>query len=466
VAQENLRLTGGSLKRKRRVTMLEPLEKIKLACQIIQQFKQRNTLTIDYPFENKWIETADDITLLNTYKEITSPGFEPSRAETVDVPKTGGLIRHFSYLTLKDHLLYIILTMDCFPVIYKTLFNKTENESIEALKKYPAERLWMKKFLREGKDMMEMRKPLFNKGYDCILTSDITAFGPNIDIRLLCEGLEAAGAPLQTVQMLDKCLRKWSPLGHKGVPQVFFASDLLTEFYLHPIDRFFQTYGGLVYLRESDNIEIWCRSRSSCKQMLALLAGKMYERGLYLNVYKTRIISEKSIDKNEHPMEHKKYGIKNSIKIRVTKLLTVYYKLEQLTLLNECSKRLAKNPEFTVALLRHYSSFSIDISKSLLKFLMSGNAIYPYQNFAIIKWLSANYQTHNSLLVEMIRQFAWNENEPYYLRSAARHYLYNFGNNNDKERLTRLAHHSENPIEKEDMLSLVITKSTENTFKS
>ena len=43
---------------------MQPLDKIKLACQIIQQFKQRNTLTIDYPFENKWIETADDVVLI------------------------------------------------------------------------------------------------------------------------------------------------------------------------------------------------------------------------------------------------------------------------------------------------------------------------------------------------------------------------------------------------------------------
>ena len=52
-------------------------------------------------------------------------------------------------------------------------------------RKYPKERYWMKQYIRGGKDMMEMRKPLFNKGYNCILTSDITAFGPNIDINLI-----------------------------------------------------------------------------------------------------------------------------------------------------------------------------------------------------------------------------------------------------------------------------------------
>lgn len=445
--------------------MMQPLEKIKLACQIIQQFKQRNTLTIDYPFENKWIETADDITLLNTYHEITSPSYEPSPAETIDVPKAGGLIRHFSYLNLKDHLLYILLAMDCFPTIFKSIYGRLIDNPDYVLKKYPEEKLWMKKYVRGGKDMMEMRKPLFNKGYNCILTSDITAFGPNIDIRILCEELIKEGAPEASVHMLNKCLKKWSPLGYKGVPQVFFATDLLTEFYLQPIDRFFHAYGGLVYLRESDNIEIWCRSRSSCKQMLAILAGKMYERGLYLNVYKTRIVTERSIDKNEHPMEHKKYGLRNSFKIRFTRLLTMYYKLEEMTLLNECSKRLAKNPEFTVALLKHYASFNIDISRSLMKFLTSGNAIYPYQNYAIIKWLSSNYQTHNPLLIEMIRQFAWNDNEPYYLRSAARHYIYSFGNDNDRERLIRLVKQTNSELEKEDILSMLSGRSTASSYK-
>ncbi|MEP7264716.1 MAG: RNA-directed DNA polymerase [Bacteroidota bacterium] len=445
--------------------MMQPLDKIKLACQIIQQFKERNTLTIDYPFENKWIESADDVTLLNTYYEITSPAYVPSSAETIDVPKSGGLIRHFSYLTLKDHLLYILLSMDCFPTIYKSIYGRLIDDPDTVLKKYPEERLWMKKFVRGGKDMMEMRKPLFNKGYNCILTSDITAFGPNIDIRILCEELIKEGAPEETVGILDNCLRKWSPLGYKGVPQVFFATDLLTEFYLQPIDRFFHSYGGLVYLRESDNIEIWCRSRSSCKQMLAILAGKMYERGLYLNVYKTRIVTEKSIDRNEHPMEHKKYGLRNSFKIRFTRVLSLYYKLEEMALLNECSKRLAKNPEFTVALLKHYASFNIDISRSLMKFLTSGNAIYPYQNYAIIKWLSLNYQTHNPLLIEIIRQFAWNDNEPYYLRSAARHYIYSFGNDNDRERLIRLVKQTNSELEKEDILSMLSGRNTATSYK-
>ncbi len=444
---------------------MQPLDKIKLACQIIQQFKQRNTLTIDYPFENKWIETADDVVLSNTYNEIMSDDYIPTPAETIDVPKAGGLIRHFSYLTLKDHILYILLVMECYPVIYKSIFGKTDVNPEATLQKYPKERYWMKQYIRGGKDMMEMRKPLFNKGYNCILTSDITAFGPNIDINLLCKGLIEEGARPQIVNKLNNCLRVWSPLGHKGVPQVFFATDLLTEFYLQPIDRFFNTYGGLVYLRESDNIEIWCRSQSSCKQMLAILAGKMYERGLYLNVYKTRIISEKSIDRNEHPMEHKKYGIRNSVKIRMTRVLSWYYKMEEVTLLNQCSKRLAKNPEFTVALLRHYSSFHIDISKSLMKFLTSGNAIYPYQNYAIIKWLSENYQTHNALLIEMIRQFAWNDNEPYYLRSAARHYIYQYGNNSDKERMTWQVKSAASELEKEDLLSLLSSRSNNTVFK-
>lgn len=445
--------------------MMQPLDKMKLACGIVQQFKQRNTLTIDYPFENKWIETADDVTLINVYNEVMSPDYELTKAETIDVPKAGGLIRHFSYLTLKDHILYILLVIDLFPTLHKTIHQKEADHPERIIQAYPGERYWMKKYIRGGKDMFEMRKPLFNKGYECILTSDITAFGPNIDIQLLCSDLLREGAHEHTVHRLERCLRAWSPLGHKGIPQLSFATDLLTEFYLQPIDRFFNTYGGLVYLRESDNIEIWCRSHASCKQMLAILAGKMYERGLYLNVYKTRIITEKSIDRKEHPMEHKKYGLRNSFKIRVPKLLSWYYKLEEVTMVNQCSTRLAKNPEFTVALLRHYGRFNIDISKSLLKFLTSGNAIYPYQNYAIIKWLSSNYQTHNPLLVELIRQFAWNENEPYYLRSAARHYIYHFGTNNDRERLIRQVKLTQSELEKEDLLSMLSSRNT-NTVKS
>ena len=106
--------------------------------------------------------------------------------------------------------------------------------------------------------MMDSRWPLFDMEYTYILQSDITAYGLSIDISTLCKELAAAGSPTSSVSLLEKCLRKWSSLGYKGIPQVYFSSDILAEFYLEPIDNNFLLSDESFFLRESDNIEIWC----------------------------------------------------------------------------------------------------------------------------------------------------------------------------------------------------------------
>ena len=142
-----------------------------------------------------------------------------------------------------------------------------------------------------------------------------------------------------------------------------------------------------------------------------------YDRGLYLNNYKTKILSKSSIYRDEHPMEHKKYGWRNHFKERFNSFMHLYYNLSNKFLLHDCYERLIKNPDFTVAFLLHYSNEGININKSLLKFLSSSNAIDPFQNYLIIKWLFTNYYEEDIELYNLIKVLAWNEKEPYYLRS-------------------------------------------------
>ena len=432
--------------------MMFPLEKIKLACLIVRHFNERNTVQVTFPFEKKILMSTDDQTLSELYNELTSERYVPSNAYIIDVPKGRGLIRHLSYLTVKDQILYVLIAIDCFPAIFSKISNYNTNEAEEILKQYPLNSDWMKQHIRG--DLMEKRRPIFDKGFKFILNSDISAFGPNIDIDKLCAELKDAGASLEPIIKLSKCLRKWSPLGHKGIPQVYFTTDLIAEFYLEPIDTYFKSLGDVVYLRESDNIEIWCKTESSCKEMLIHLSRLLYERGLYLNNFKTNIIRENSIDRNEHPMEHKKYNWRNDFKERFRGMMNLYYKLIQNISYNECYNRLKSNPEFTEPLLDHYFKEGISINKSLLKYLSSQDAIYKYQNYLLIRWLYNVYGQKENGAIEVIRQIAWDKNNPYYLQSVARHFIYKFGNDNDRTFIRKYTDECTDPFEMDDMLFL------------
>ena len=135
-------------------------------------------------------------------------------------------------------------------------------------------------------------------------------------------------------------------------------------------------------------------------------------------------------------------------------LMNMYYRFEQQFLLNECSKRLIKNPEFTIALLQHYATQRININRSLVRFLTSSYAIYSYQNYTIIKWLIINYREPDRILLQVVRQFAWNENDPYYLRSIARYFIYKHGNDTDHDMIETRSRESTDSLEKTDMLYL------------
>ena len=431
---------------------MQPLEKITLACSIIRQFNNLNPVHISFPFEYAILDMKDEQELLTIYNEIMSPFYEPENTFIIDAPKKKGLIRHLSYLSIKDQLLYTCLIIDCFPHIYKIIARNNVGDPINVLRQYPINSRWMKTYVRG--DIMERRWPLFNKNYSSILQSDITAYGLSIDIRIICKELVAAGCSASTIDSLEKCLRKWSALGYKGIPQVYFSSDLLAEFYLKPIDNCFSSSEESIFLRESDNIEIWCCSQAYAKKMLIKLSKELYERGLYLNNFKTKILNKRSIDRDEHPMEGKKYGWRNHFKERFNGLMHLYYHLSNKFILNECYERLIKNPEFTIALLQHYSNEKININKSLLKFISSNNAIYPFQNYFIIKWLIINYNEEDQELYILIRELAWNDQEPYYLRSIARHFIFQHGTESDCAMINDQIFKSDNEFEKRDMAFL------------
>lgn len=428
---------------------MEPLEKIKLACSIIRHFRLRNPTQMAFPFEEEILSNANDITLMNIYHEVMSDHYVPSDVIIIDLPKQKGLIRHLSYLTLKDHILYILLIMDCFPAIYSKTGNDKTISPENVLRSYPVDKTWMKKNITT--DLMQNRQPFFNKDFSHILNSDISAFGPNIDIAILSSELFKAGAPQKSIEKLNQCLTKWSPMRHKGIPQIYFATDLISEFYLQPVDQFFRETAEVEYLRESDNFEIWCKTEAACKNMLINLSRILYARGLYLNNNKTNIVSVKSVDRNENPMEHKTYNWRNNFKLKFSNLMNLYYRIENAFLFNECSLRLKKNPDFTEALLEHFESEKIPIDKQVLKFLSSPDAVYPFQNYTLIKWLLSFFNTKEDISIEVIRQMAWDNNNPYYLRSVSRQFIFKYGNDTDKEMIRKMCLDSNDALESMDM---------------
>src|SRR5215471_4999770 len=82
-------------------------------------------------------------------------------------------------------------------------------------------------------------------------------------------------------------MHQWSPLA--GVPQGSGLSPLLSNLYLHPLDRVV-SHAGYVIVRYCDDLVLLCRTQADAEAALALVQTWMAQHGLRLHPEKTRIV--------------------------------------------------------------------------------------------------------------------------------------------------------------------------------
>jgi RNA-directed DNA polymerase len=82
-------------------------------------------------------------------------------------------------------------------------------------------------------------------------------------------------------------MHQWSPLA--GVPQGSGLSPLLSNLYLHPLDRVV-SHAGHVIVRYCDDLVLLCRTQADAEAALALVQTWMAQHGLRLHPEKTRIV--------------------------------------------------------------------------------------------------------------------------------------------------------------------------------
>jgi RNA-directed DNA polymerase len=82
-------------------------------------------------------------------------------------------------------------------------------------------------------------------------------------------------------------MHQWSPLA--GVPQGSGLSPLLSNLYLHPLDRVV-SHADHVIVRYCDDLVLLCRTQADAEAALALVQTWTAQHGLRLHPEKTRIV--------------------------------------------------------------------------------------------------------------------------------------------------------------------------------
>ena len=374
---------------------------------------------------------------------------------------------------------------------------------------------WYKSQLFGWNSFREKSLDKIKEGYQYGIVTDLTGFYDNIDIPILISDLRASGVDNEIVTELSKCLNRWTQVNNKGLPQSNSASDILAKLYLDNVDKGLKN-AGFVHLRYVDDIRIFCKNNSEAKRALIELTRLLRKRGLNLQSSKTKILpanealneivgiqpvitmvteqfgietfffffpshyfdededegEETDSDKEEDtPIEvirenFKTYFI-NGTDEKFDKTL-FHFLINRLikefdsVALDYCLSNFEKHPEETSYFLKYSKSFDswdievMDLPKKmqdfLIGFLSSKEAVYDYQNYQILIWFLENVPAIPEDLLKLCRQYAFDNNKPYYLRSVARSILGKFGNTADIEKIEDQLTHIVSDFERAELL--------------
>ncbi|MFA4852132.1 MAG: RNA-directed DNA polymerase [Bacteroidales bacterium] len=447
--------------------------------------------------------------LADLKQKFESRNYQPHPMEIVEIPKGKGLIRPGSLLTIDDNIFYSSLVQECYLNVL-TQIQWAQNSVDFAYiptKENVKSADWYKEQLIGWNGFRNKSIENIKTGYQYIIVTDVTGFYENIDISILISDLKICGIDANVVNQLSKCLNRWSQINNRGIPQGNSASDLLAKLYLDTIDKGMKN-AGFTHLRYVDDIRIFCKNKSEAKKALIELIQLLRRRGLNLQSSKTEILSandalteiegiqpvirmiaeklkngipqflelssyeetKESTDDDEASIEivvetFKTYFIEGTDekfdKTLFHFLINRLKKEKNSLAIDYCLSIIDKHPEETSNILKYLQSFNeLDnkdfgfslIQSHLIKFLSSDEAVYDFQNYQILNWFLQNATEASEKLISLCRQFAFNNNKPYYLRSIARTLLCNFGNLADIDKIGDLVNTTTSDFEKAELL--------------
>lgn len=107
-----------------------------------------------------------------------------------------------------------------------------------------------------------------------------------------------------------------------------------------------------------------------------------------------------------------------------------------------------------------------DVENTIVAFLNSEDAVYPYQIYQIIEWLGQVSTQPTDELLSIARNLAFDHSQPPYLRCVYRKFIGDFGLVSDLERLEDSYTDATNPLEQSEIMCCLkrLEKGRRNAF--
>ncbi len=217
--------------------------------------------------------------LLELQEDLRAGSYIPAPSRRQEIPKPGGGLRPLSIPTVRDRI-----AQAAAKILLEPIFEADFMPSSYGYR--PG---------RSATDAMEHIRTAFPRGRVFVLECDIRSFFENLDHTRLLRVMEERVSDRRAVKLVRKWLQAGVMLEGRtvamvnGTPQGGVISPLLSNIYLHELDREMAEQ-GYEMVRYADDFVVLCTSRDEAERAQVEVGTILHELGLKLNPAKTRVV--------------------------------------------------------------------------------------------------------------------------------------------------------------------------------
>jgi len=225
----------------------------------------------------------------------------PSHASKVYLPKSSGILRPISLLTVNDQIAYQACVNIVAEELQKRIRKRRRVTVFHHLYAGKSSAFFYLRWETSYAAYANAIRENFARGFKCVATFDLTAFYDSIDHHVLKVFLQRSGVDPDTTQFLLSNLKHWTeatwsggqghPIFHEhGIPQGPSTSGMLSEVVLQHLDAIGDRKSKDVrYLRYVDDIKIMAKDEKALRRKLIALDVAAKEIGLFPQASKVAI---------------------------------------------------------------------------------------------------------------------------------------------------------------------------------